>query len=96
MAILGAIEEGMGEFPRLFVTKSLMDGMASAAMARLSAPERGASIMPAIRPAPAPMMLPMAKWSALLLMRSSCQGERQRRTSAIYPRSDSMSQTFCQ
>lgn len=33
MAILGAIEEGMGEFPRLLVTKSLMDGMASAAMA---------------------------------------------------------------
>ena len=33
MAILGAIEEGMGAFPRLFVTKSLMDGMASAAMA---------------------------------------------------------------
>jgi len=33
MAILGAIEEGMGEFPRLFVTKSFMDLMASAAMA---------------------------------------------------------------
>ncbi|MGI6784063.1 MAG: DUF554 domain-containing protein [Aminivibrio sp.] len=33
MAILGAIEEGLGDFPRLFVTKSLMDGMASAAMA---------------------------------------------------------------
>ncbi len=33
MAILGAIEEGMGGTPRLFITKSLMDGMASAALA---------------------------------------------------------------
>ncbi len=32
MAILGAIEEGMGEYPRLFITKSFMDLMASAAM----------------------------------------------------------------
>ena len=38
MAILGAIEEGMGEFPRLFVTTSLMDGMASAAMAASMGP----------------------------------------------------------
>ncbi|MDD4020378.1 MAG: DUF554 domain-containing protein [Synergistales bacterium] len=33
MAILGAIEEGLGGFPRLYVTKSLMDLMGSAAMA---------------------------------------------------------------
>ncbi len=33
MAILGAIEEGLGGFPRLYVTKSLMDFMGSAAMA---------------------------------------------------------------
>ncbi len=32
MAILGAIEEGMGEYPKLFITKSFMDLMASAAM----------------------------------------------------------------
>lgn len=32
MAILGAIEEGTGNYPRLFITKSLMDLMASAAM----------------------------------------------------------------
>lgn len=38
MAILGAIEEGLGEFPKLFVTKSLMDGMASAAMAASMGP----------------------------------------------------------
>ena len=38
MAILGALEEGMGEFPGLFVTKSLMDGMASAAMAASMGP----------------------------------------------------------
>ena len=33
MAILGALEEGMGGFPRLYITKSLMDGMASVALA---------------------------------------------------------------
>ena len=38
MAILGAIEEGLGGFPRLFATKSLMDGMASAAMAASMGP----------------------------------------------------------
>lgn len=32
MAILGAVEEGLGHFPRLLVTKSFMDGMAALAM----------------------------------------------------------------
>ena len=48
MAILGAIEEGMGEFPRLFVTKSLMDGMASAAMAASMGPGIVFSALPVL------------------------------------------------
>ncbi|PIE55134.1 MAG: hypothetical protein CSA35_01480 [Dethiosulfovibrio peptidovorans] len=33
MAILGSLEEGLGQWPKLLLTKSLMDGIASAAFA---------------------------------------------------------------